>query len=208
MSALLHTQEVSPVEATQAYLDRIDQVDGQLNSYITVTGEEALAQARQTEREIAAGNHRGPMHGVPVAVKDQFYTEGFRTTAGSAILEEFVPDSDATVIVNFKKAGAAMLGKLNMSEYAMGDAFHHPYGRPRNPWDLSRNPGTSSSGSGAATAAFLCATYLGEDTSSGRARPTTASRPIWVPPAWAPRCAPWKKPKTASSLEQCWWMCP
>jgi len=175
LSALISAREVSSVEATQAYLDRIDQVDGKLNSYITISREEALAQARQADSEIGAGNHRGPMHGVPVAVKDQFNTAGIRTTGGSAILEDFVPDEDATVVANLKKAGAVLLGKLNMSEFAMGDAFHHPFGRPRNPWDLSRNPGTSSSGSGAATAAFLCATSLGEDTGGSIRGPAVSS---------------------------------
>ena len=164
LSTLINSREVSPVEATEAYLDRISTVDSQLNSYITVCREEALAEARAAEREIGSGNYRGPMHGIPVAVKDQFYTKGVLTTGGSNILKDYVPDEDATVISNLKNAGAVLLGKLNMSEYAMGDAFHHPYGRPRNPWDLSRSPGTPSSGSGAATAAHLCATSLGEDT--------------------------------------------
>ena len=113
LSALLRAREVSPVEATQAYLDRVDQVDGKLNSYITISREEALAQARQTDSEMAAGNYRGPMHGVPVAVKDQFNTAGIRTTGGSAILEDFVPSEDATVIANLKKAGAVLLGNPN-----------------------------------------------------------------------------------------------
>ena len=164
LSALIKSREVSPVEATKAYLDRIETVDSRLNSYITVCQELALAEAQAAEQEIGSGNYRGPMHGIPVAVKDQFYTKGVLTTGGSNILKDYVPDEDATVISNLKNAGAVLLGKLNMSEYAMGDAFHHPYGRPRNPWDLSRSPGTSSSGSGAATAAHLCATSLGEDT--------------------------------------------
>ena len=146
LSGLIRAGEVSPVEAAQAYLDRIEAVDGRLNSYITVSGEEALGQARQAEEDIAAGRYAGPMHGIPVAVKDQFNTRGILTTNGSTIHGNFIPDEDATVIANLKQAG--LLGKLNMSE------FHHPYGRPRNPWDLSRNPGTSSSGSGAATAAW------------------------------------------------------
>ena len=104
------------------------------------------------------------MHGIPIAIKDQVNTKGILTTGGSAILKDFVPKEDATVVNKLNDAGAVLLGKLNMSEFAMGDAFEHPYGRPHNPWDLSRNPGTSSSGSGAATSAFLCATSLGEDT--------------------------------------------
>ena len=184
LSGLIRAGEVSPVEATQAYLDRIAAVDGQLNSYITVSGDEALAQARQAEDDIAAGRYAGPMHGIPVAVKDQFNTQGILTTNGSTIHGSFVPDEDATVIVNLKKAGAVILGKLNMSEFASGDAFHHPYGRPRNPWDLSRNPGTSSSGSGAATAAFLCSTSLGEDTGGSIRGPASFCGLVGIRPSW------------------------
>ena len=184
LSGLIQSREVSPVEATQAYLERIEAVDGQLNSYITVCGEEALAQARQAEEDISAGRYAGPMHGIPVAVKDQFNTQGILTTNGSTIHGNFVPDEDATVIANLKRAGAVLLGKLNMSEYASGDAFHHPYGRPRNPWDLSRNPGTSSSGSGAATAAFLCSTSLGEDTGGSIRGPASFCGLAGIRPSW------------------------
>ena len=164
LSRLLKSRGVSPVEATESYLERIDQVDGKLNSYITVCTDEALQAAREAEGAIARGDWLGPMHGIPVAVKDQFYTKGIRTTGGSKIFAELVPDEDATVMANLKAAGAVLLGKLNMSEFAMAEIFDHPYGTPRNPWDLGRNPGMSSSGSGAATAAFLCSTSLGEDT--------------------------------------------
>ena len=155
---------ISSAQATDAYLQRIARLDGNYASYITVTPERARSDARQADAEIAAGRHRGPLHGVPIAVKDQFDTAGILTTNGSTILAENIPDSDATVMAKLRHAGVVLLGKLNMSEYASGDAFRHPYGRPRNPWDTNRNPGTSSSGSGAATAAFLCATSLGEDT--------------------------------------------
>ena len=184
LAELLRRREVSPVEATVAYLARIEQVDPALNSYITVTADRAMAEARQAEAEIAAGNYRGPLHGVPVAVKDQFCTDGVLTTGGSSILSEYVPDYDATVMSKLKDAGAVLLGKLNMSEFAMGDAFHHPYGRPRNPWDLTRNPGTSSSGSGAATAAFLCATSLGEDTAGSIRGPAAFCGLVGIRPTW------------------------
>jgi len=184
LSKLIEAKEVSPVEATEAYLDRIEEVDSKLNSYITITGERALESARQAEEEIAQGKHRGPLHGVPVAVKDQFNTAGIRTTGGSAILKDFVPDEDATVMVNLKKAGAVLLGKLNMSEFAMAEIYNHPYGTPRNPWDLERNPGTSSSGSGAATAAFLCATSLGEDTGGSIRGPANFSGLVGLRPSY------------------------
>ena len=124
------------------------------------------------------------MHGIPTAIKDQIYTKGILTTGGSTILRDFVPDEDATVMTKLNASGAVLLGKLNMSEFAMGDAFEHPYGRPHNPWDLSRNPGTSSSGSGAATAAFLCATSLGEDTGGSIRGPASFCGLVGIRPSW------------------------
>ena len=182
LSNLIETKEISPVEATEAYLDRIEEVDPKLNSYITITGEQAIESARQAEQEIAAGKHRGPLHGVPMAVKDQFNTAGVLTTGGSSILKDNVPSEDATVIAKLKEAGAVMLGKLNMSEFAMAEIYNHPYGTPRNPWDLERNPGTSSSGSGAATAAFLCSTSLGEDTGGSIRGPANFSGLVGLRP--------------------------
>ena len=164
LSGLIEKREVSPVEAVEAYLERIDRVDSKLNSYVTVCREEALRDARDAEQAILGGNYLGPMHGIPTAVKDQFNTKGIRTTLGSKLTQDFVPNEDATVVANLRKAGAILLGKLNLSEFALGESFHHPAGHPRNPWDLDRNPGISSSGSGAATAACLCSTSLGEDT--------------------------------------------
>ena len=124
------------------------------------------------------------MHGIPVAVKDQVYTKGVRATDGSKILEGFVPGEDATVIAKLKAAGAVLLGKLNMSEFAMGVIFDHSYGTPRNPWDLERNPGSSSSGSGAATAACLCATSLGEDTAGSIRNPANWCGVVGLRPTW------------------------
>ncbi len=184
LASLIKSKQVSPVEATEAYLERIPQVDSHLNSYITVTQERAMADAHLAEQEISSGTYRGPMHGIPVAVKDQFYTKGILTTGGSSILKDFVPDEDATVMTKLDQAGAVLLGKLNLSEFAMGDSFHHPYGRPRNPWDLARNPGTSSSGSGAATAAFLCATSLGEDTAGSIRGPASFCGLVGIRPSW------------------------
>ena len=176
--------KVSSVDATEAYLERIESVDGKLNSYITVCHDEALVAAREADEAISRGNHMGPLHGVPFAVKDQFWTKGIRTTGGSTILEGFVPEEDATVIARLKEAGGILLGKLNMSEFATGNSFHHPYGTPHNPWDLDRNPGTSSSGSGAATAAFLCATSLGEDTGGSIRNPASNSGLVGLRPTW------------------------
>ena len=184
LGELIRHQAVSPVEATEAYLERIDAVDHKLNSYITVCRDEALQAARTAEAAISYGEYLGPLHGVPVAVKDQFCTNGIRTTNGSTILRDFVPDEDATVITKLKESGAVILGKLNMSEFATGNSVVHPFGTPHNPWDLERNPGTSSSGSGAATAAFLCATSLGEDTGGSIRTPANNSGLVGLRPTW------------------------
>ena len=183
LSSLITAKEVSPVEAAEAYLDRIDDLDFQFNSYLTVAREQALRAARQAEQEIMQGNIRGPMHGVPIAVKDQMWTKGIRTTGGSRILADFVPDEDATVIAKLKEAGAVLLGKTNLSEFAV-TPFSHRFSLPRNPWDLDLSAGGSSSGSGAATAAFLCATSLGEDTGGSIRRPAAWCGLVGMRPTW------------------------
>ncbi len=176
-------KEVSPVEATEAYLDRIEALDAKYRAYVTVTADVALAAAKQAEQEIAQGNYRGPMHGVPVAVKDQMYTQGIVTTGGSPVFKDFVPTFDATVIANLKAAGAVLLGKLNMTEFATS-GLSHQFDPPRNPWDLERSTGGSSSGSGAATAAFLCATALGEDTGGSVRFPASWCGLAGLRPTW------------------------
>jgi aspartyl-tRNA(Asn)/glutamyl-tRNA(Gln) amidotransferase subunit A len=168
-ASAIRSKRVSPVEAVQAYLERIDRLDSRLSSYITVCRGEALEAARQAERAQARGDALGPLFGVPVAVKDQFWTKGILTTNGSRVYRDFVPDEDGTVIAKIKQAGAVLLGKLNLSELAMGGTEQPPWGVPANPWDLERTPGESSSGSGVALAAHLCAASVGEDTGgSGR----------------------------------------
>ncbi len=184
LAGLIEKKDVSPVEAVEAYLDRIDQVDSKINSYITVCRDEALQAAREAEQAIIRGGYLGPMHGIPTAVKDQIYTKGIRTTGGSTILWDYVPDEDATVVAKLKEAGAILLGKLNLSEFAMGDSFYHPAGTPRNPWDTERNAGISSSGSAAATAAFLCATSLGEDTGGSTRIPAAWCGLVGLRPTW------------------------
>jgi aspartyl-tRNA(Asn)/glutamyl-tRNA(Gln) amidotransferase subunit A len=184
LGELIREQEISPVEATAAYLDRIDAMDSQLHSYITVCHDAAMQAARAAEQAIAHGQWRGPLHGVPYAVKDQFWTKGIRTTGGSRLLADFVPGDDATVVARLNAAGAVLLGKLNMSEFATGNSVAHPFGTPHNPWDLERNAGTSSSGSGAATAAFLCATSLGEDTGGSIRNPANNCGLVGLRPTW------------------------
>ena len=183
LSRLIQSKEVSPVEATEAYLDRIESLDHRFHSYLTIMREQALADAGQAEQDIASGQHRGPMHGVPVAVKDQFWSKGVRSTGGSRILADFVPDEDATVIAKLRKAGAVVLGKTNMTEFAI-TGFSHRYSTPRNPWDIDTYTGGSSSGSGAATAAYLCATSLGEDTGGSIRFPATWCGLVGIRPSW------------------------
>ena len=180
----IRRREVSPVEAADAYLRRIERVEPTLNAYITVLADEAIESARRAESEIAAGMDRGPLHGVPVGVKDQIHTAGILTTSASKLRADFVPDEDATVVRNLKRAGAVIIGKTNMTELAFGDPITSAFGVTGNPWDTSRNPGTSSTGSGAATAAFMCATSLGEDTGGSVRGPAANCGLVGLRPSW------------------------
>jgi aspartyl-tRNA(Asn)/glutamyl-tRNA(Gln) amidotransferase subunit A len=182
LSELIREKKVSPVEATEAYLDRIDSLNFKFNSYITVCRSESLEAARDAEQAIARGHYIGPMHGIPVAVKDQLWSKGIRTTVGSRFMADFIPDEDATALANLKKAGAILLGKTNLTEFAIGGSQR--YGPNRNPWDLDRFTGGSSGGSGSATAAFLCATSLGEDTGGSIRRPAAWCGLAGLRPSW------------------------
>jgi aspartyl-tRNA(Asn)/glutamyl-tRNA(Gln) amidotransferase subunit A len=166
---LVRAKKVSPVEVTRAYLDRIDRIDPTLHAYITVTADQALEVAREQERALMAGRDPGPLCGVPMAVKDQFWTRGVLTTCGSRAYRDFFPTEESTVTARLAQAGAIPLGKLAMSELALGGTRAPAWGTTRNPWDPERTPGESSSGSGAALGAHLCAASVGEDTGgSGR----------------------------------------
>jgi len=165
LSAEIRTGRISPVEATEACLRRIDACDRTLNSFLTVTADAALADARRLADELAEGRYRGPLHGVPVALKDLFHTAGVGATAGSAILRDWVPEQDATVVRWLRNAGAVSLGKLNMHEFAFGATSENPhFGSVRNPADPERIAGGSSGGSAAALASGLCFGALGTDT--------------------------------------------
>jgi aspartyl-tRNA(Asn)/glutamyl-tRNA(Gln) amidotransferase subunit A len=156
---------LSPRELTLAYLDRIAARNGEVRAYITLLAESALAAATAAEAEIARGLYRGPLHGIPIALKDLIQTRGIRTTCGSRILQDWVPDADAGVTARLASAGAILLGKLNLHEFAFGPTgVNAHYGTPRNPWGADRMPGGSSSGSGVAVADALCAGALGTDT--------------------------------------------
>ncbi|MGC9040441.1 MAG: amidase [Roseiflexus sp.] len=162
---LLARREISAVELTSAHLDRIATHDTRLNSFITVTADRALAQARAADDELARGARRSPLHGIPIALKDLYDTAGVRTTAGATFFAERVPDVDAHAVTLLYQGGAVLLGKLNMHEWALGVTNINPhYGPSRNPWDTSRITGGSSGGAAAALAAGLCMGALGSDT--------------------------------------------
>ena len=183
LSGLIQNRTVSPVEVVEGYLDRIDKLNDKLCAYLTVCREEAVEAARESEQALNRGEYRGPLHGVPFAVKDQLNTKGIRTTSGTPIFNQFVPNSDATVIAKLKSAGAILLGKLNMTEFGT-TSLSHAFDTARNPWNLERYTGGSSSGSGGATAAFLCATSLGEDTGGSVRGPAAWCGLVGLRPTW------------------------
>src|SRR5262245_20216711 len=167
LGRMIATKQISPVEVVRAHLDRIAALDPKLRAFITVCSDAALEAARAAEADLVAGRTLGPLHGVPWAPKDLYSTKGIRTTGGSKILGESVPGDDATVVARLAGAGAVVLGKLNMHEFAYGpEGLNAHYGDARNPWDSSvhRVTGGSSSGSGAAVAAGLAPGSLGSDT--------------------------------------------
>src|SRR6185312_10962588 len=179
----LKARTLSSVEVTRAMLDRIAKIDGNLKSYATVTSERALADAAARDAEAASGKRRGPLHGVPIAVKDLCDTAGVPTAAGMAIHRRNIPDRDATVVARLKAAGAVILGKLQMTEGAFG--AHHPtIPAPINPWNAAYWTGVSSSGSGVATAAGLCYASLGSDTGGSIRFPSTMNGLSGLKPTW------------------------
>jgi len=183
VAGLIEKREISPPELAQHILDRIAALDGRLKSYATVTAERALAAARQAEREIAGGRYRGPLHGMPIAVKDLCYTAGTRTMGGMAAYRDFVPDFDATVVRRLEAAGAVLLGKLNLTEGAMA-GYHPDFDIPVNPWGEQLWAGASSSGSGVATAAGLCFGSLGSDTGGSIRFPAMANGIVGLKPTY------------------------
>lgn len=175
---------LSPTDVVRAHLDRIAQFDGYLRAYITVTADLALRHARQAECELKAGRDRGPLHGVPFAVKDQVLTKGIRTTAASLILKDWIPDTDATAVVRMRGAGAILLGKLNMMEWALGRPKQYAFGTPRNPWNPAHETGGSSSGCGSALAAGMATLTIGEDTGGSARHPAAHCGVVGLRPTW------------------------
>lgn len=183
IAALIRSRELSPAEITRAALDRIAALDGDLKSYATPTADRALAAARDAEREIANGGYKGALHGVPIAVKDLCFTRGVRTMGGSKVYADHVPSFDSTVVERLEGAGAVLLGKLNLTEGAMG-GYNPEFDIPLNPWDRGRWAGSSSSGSGVATAAGLCFGSLGSDTGGSIRFPAAACGIVGLKPTW------------------------
>jgi len=188
---LFRKRKLSPVDLTKLLLARIDRLNPQLNAYITVTAELALAQAKKAERELFAPRgrkslrDRGPLHGIPISLKDNICTEGIRTTAGSKILQDFLPPRDARVFTQLRAAGAILLGKTNMHEFAYGVTSNNPhYGPVRNPWDRARIPGGSSGGSAAAVAAGLCFGSIGTDTGGSIRIPSALCGTVGLKPTF------------------------
>ncbi len=184
-SPLIASGELSPVELTRAYLDRIEAIDGRLDAFVTLTPDLALSQARQAEAEIRAGRYRGPLHGIPIGLKDLYDTAGIRTTAMSRVTPDRVPDEDATTVAKLYDAGVVLLGKLAMHEFALGGPdFTSLFPPARNPWNTEHMPGGSSSGSGAAVAAGLCMGALGSDTGGSIRGPASMCGIVGIKPTF------------------------
>ncbi|MED4971057.1 amidase [Parageobacillus toebii] len=165
LAPLIKSKQISPVEIVDAVLEQIEKLNGQLNAFIEVTADKARKQAETAEAEILSGNYRGPLHGIPMAIKDNIYFANEVTTMGSKIHQNFKPSYDATVVTKLARAGVVFTGKLNLHEYAWGATTNnHHFGPCRNPWDVERIPGGSSGGSGVAPAAHMTIAALGTDT--------------------------------------------
>ena len=201
LSQALHSKAISSVELTEHYLKRIEQFDGALNSYITVTPELALEQARVADARLAAGD-AGPLTGIPLAHKDLFCTQGIRTSCGSKMLDNFIAPYESTVTARLLAAGTVTLGKTNMDEFAMGSANESSYyGAVRNPWNTEHVPGGSSGGSAAAVAARLCAAATGTDTGGSIRQPAGYTALTGLKPTYG-RISRWGMIAYASSLDQ------
>jgi aspartyl-tRNA(Asn)/glutamyl-tRNA(Gln) amidotransferase subunit A len=185
LSELIRKKEISPVEITEATLGRIEKYDGELKAFITVLSDESLECAKKAEASIVRGSYIGPLHGIPIGLKDIIFTKGIRTTCGSKILADFSPREDATVVTRLNQAGAIIVGKLNCHEFAFGATSVNPhYGTPKNPWNTRCIPGGSSGGSGVAVATSLCLGALGTDTGGSIRIPSSLCGIVGLKPTY------------------------
>ncbi len=181
----IRKKEVSPVELTRLYLERIEALNPSLNAYLTLMNDQAMDAARRAEREIRRGKYRGRLHGIPFSIKDNLAIKGVRTTAGSKILSEWVPDFDATVVKRLTESGAIILGKTQMHEWARGSHGINPfYGTTHNPWDLKRVSGGSSGGSAVAVASSLCMASIGTDSAGSVRNPSSLCGVVGLKPTY------------------------
>ncbi|MEE4113655.1 MAG: Asp-tRNA(Asn)/Glu-tRNA(Gln) amidotransferase subunit GatA [Desulfobacteraceae bacterium] len=200
-SGLLKNKQFASVELTRAVLDRIEAVDGKVGAFLTVDADGAMAQAEAADHRLATGD-TAPLTGIPLGIKDLICTQGLRTTCASKMLENFIPPYDATVISRLRKAGAVIVGKLNMDEFAMGSTTEHSgFQTTRNPWNLDRIPGGSSGGSAAAVAADMCLGALGSDTGGSIRQPASHCGVVGIKPTYG-RVSRFGLVAFASSLDQ------
>lgn len=183
LAGLLSSKQLSPVDLTTAMLNRIEEHDDQLKSYATIMADSAMAAARKAEKEIMKDEYRGLLHGIPIGVKDLCFTKGVRTMGGAKVLENHIPTFNSTVVNRLESAGAVILGKLNLTEGAMG-GYHPEFEIPVNPWNPERWTGSSSSGSGVATAAGLCSGSIGSDTGGSIRFPSAGCGIVGLKPTW------------------------
>src|SRR5580698_7729044 len=202
LAPLLERKKVSPSQVVNDVLDRLQDLNGRLNAYVCVNPEEVRKNAQKAEHEIVHGRYRGPLHGIPIALKDNILTAGIPTTAGSKILKDFVPTEDASVVRRLRSAGAILIGKTNLSEFAYGATTNNVhFGPTLNPWDTQRTPGGSSGGSAAAVAACMASASLGTDTGGSIRIPAALCGIVGLKPTFG-RVSRYGLVAFASSLDQ------